>query len=524
MRLDPQDPAHPPTKDYRMRRLVLLATLLLMSVMPAAPAAPAAPPIVPAGTGLLTSDNVSLVFTIPDEGMVGGHFFSHYFVTTTANTDPFAPSPHGGVRIYDIANPEMPSLIGILSLPHGENEDVDVSQSRQFLLVSMETYARFIGGAVAGDAWPVRDHLYVVSIQDPKNPKVIGTLDYPTTVKSRAGKAVEGPGHIANCIQDCKRYAYVTGAEDGAIYIVDLKDPTKPALAGSVPGAVNHAAFRGNPNETTGYVHDVNTDQYGQVWVTGKGGTSQIDVKNPLKPKPLRWLYRTDNFQTNHSIHHNALLLDRKTLLVTEEDYVEPQCGPQKAPVDPPVDTRPPGTNRQGSFQTWAIRSWRKGAGGIVPLAQWVTELMSYSDATTPSGLTKYRGGSAAAEVYCSSHWFTFNKRKVVAVAWYNQGVRFLDVTNPRNIRQIGYFIGPATQASAAYFVPGHDDLVYVADYNRGFDVVRLSAPSPSILPSVVAPLRQEWLTGGIDFRAFVPRRGYGCLVRRFSPNAAHPY
>lgn len=491
--------------------MMLVLAAMVVRPAPATPVQPpaSAPAVVPAGVGPLTSPNVSLLLNIPDTGMVGGHFFDHYFVATTANVDPFLVSPHGGVRVYDIANPAMPVLTGVLALPHGENEDVDISQSRKFLLISMETYGRFIGGAALGESNPAKDKLYVVSLANPAAPTVIGSLDLPSTVKDGKGKSVEGPGHIANCIADCKRYAYITGADDGALYIADLADLTKPAIIGSVSGAVNHAGFRSYTTAVSGYVHDVNTDQYGQVWVTGEGGTAQLDVRNPLKPKPVRWVWQTDNVRLNQSILHNSLLLDRKTLLVTEEDYREPQCGRSETKLPNGQVLK---KAEQGSFQTWKIES-RKGAGGLRPLDSWIVELGKYAE------------GSSVAQIYCSSHWFTFNDRKVVAVGWYHQGVRFLDVSNPRSIRQVGYWNGPGSQASAAYFVPGHRDLVYVADYQRGFDVLRIQ-DGGAAAPTVVMPIRTEWLTPGYQPGGLVPskRFGYACLVPRSSRNAARVF
>ena len=76
----------------------------------------------------------------------------------------------------------------------------------------------------------------------------------------------------------------------------------------------------------------------------------------------------------------------------------------------------------------------------------------------------------------CSAHWFTVDGN-VIVQAWYGQGTRFIDVSDPANPTQVGYFRVPsgttgvtAGSASATYF---HKGLVYVADYNRGVDVLR---------------------------------------------------
>jgi len=46
----------------------------------------------------------------------------------------------------------------------------------------------------------------------------------------------------------------------------------------------------------------------------------------------------------------------------------------------------------------------------------------------------------------CSAHYFD-ERDGIVAQGWYQQGTRFLDVSDPTDIRQIGYFIPPACSA-----------------------------------------------------------------------------
>ena len=42
----------------------------------------------------------------------------------------------------------------------------------------------------------------------------------------------------------------------------------------------------------------------------------------------------------------------------------------------------------------------------------------------------------------------------IVAQGWYQQGTRFLDVSDPTDIRQIGYFVAPGALTWAAHFAP----------------------------------------------------------------------
>lgn len=64
----------------------------------------------------------------------------------------------------------------------------------------------------------------------------------------------------------------------------------------------------------------------------------------------------------------------------------------------------------------------------------------------------------------------------ILVEGWYGQGTRFIDISDPEHPKQVGYFRIPAGDAnvtpgsaSAPYW---HNGLVYVADYNRGVDVL----------------------------------------------------
>ncbi len=454
-----------------MRKAVVLLCVLALAAIHPASADPSHPrPVRTAG--VLASSNVEMLLNIPDAGSVGGRFAGNYYITTTVT----------GLRIYDATDPEVPMLSGALTLPHWENEDVDVSVSRKLVLISEDH--------LTSRPTPVRGALNVISWLNPKMPKLLTRFEYPATMVK--GAEIGGPGHVASCINDCARYAYVNGARDGSLHVIDLVDPAKPKVAAVLPATLTKA---GLPNALFkgGVVHDVSQDASGTAWIVGSGGTSQMDVRNPLKPKLLRYISPADNKKTNHFIHHNSLRLNRDTLLVTEEDYPA-MCGETNG-------------KNQGSFQTWRIDIKKTGSGALKPLDEWETELGTYVD------------GGAAVTASCSSHWFTFNRHKVVAVGWYDQGVRFLDVANPRNIRQVGYWIRPTEGlgASAALFAPGRPDIAYVADYNRGLDILKIDAGGLHA-PTVAAPVRAEWFApkGAPSAPAFArlhPDFGYACLL-----------
>jgi len=69
-----------------------------------------------------------------------------------------------------------------------------------------------------------------------------------------------------------------------------------------------------------------------------------------------------------------------------------------------------------------------------------------------------------------SAHYFSSRGDGVFANAFYEQGVRFLDVSNPRAIRQIGWWRPDDANTWAAYW---HKGYVFVADFTRGVEVLR---------------------------------------------------
>jgi hypothetical protein len=96
----------------------------------------------------------------------------------------------------------------------------------------------------------------------------------------------------------------------------------------------------------------------------------------------------------------------------------------------------------------------------------------------------------------CSSHWFDA-RRGVAAVAWYEQGVRFLDYSRPRRIRQVGYYIPFDGSTWAAYWSPTDKkhEIVYTADAQRGVDVIRIrrgGRAATTVNASILAQVRRD--------------------------------
>ena len=412
----------------RVRAIAVGLAALGAALAPASAAAQAPPP--PGSK----SANVTPLTTLPEPNAISANFDGSLMYLSSSR----------GLSIYDIAKPESPQLLSHFPLPHFENEDVDTNG--EILLIS-------------NDPSEGKGILYVLDVRDPRAPKVLSTVDtgiIDLAVNDFLPEPLRtGTGHTASCIQDCK-WAYLAGTSKG-IDIVDLRDPKNPKLAG------NFAA-----KEVVGFAtHDVQVDSEGLAWIAGMDGTAAYDTTDPLKPKLV---YRTnaagrsryadepvnDGKTLNDFIHHNSMRMNNASLaappagsnpaaesdvvLITEEDYTRPTC------------------EGAGQFETWKI-----GASGVL------SNLDSFVIEVDPSRTS-----------LCSAHYFD-ERGGLVAQGWYEGGTRFVDVTNPSDIKQVGYWIPDKNVTWGAYYAPTDPsgEIVYALDNARGVDVIRVKRGQP---------------------------------------------
>ena len=454
-----------------MRRYISSVLTLLAILVPAATAAPER---AQAPESALMSDNVELLTTLPNPGVIGARFRDGLMYATTSS----------GLTIYDVSDPRAPEEVGRLALPHFENEDVDLGGD--ILLIS-------------NDAAESTGILYVIDISDPSAPAIL-------TPFPMGGNPVEGgPGHTASCILECK-FAWVTDA--AGIKVIDLRDPAAPVDMGTfeTPAGGDIAT------------HDVQVDKQGLAWVVGFGGAvayrlpasyegtdlGQVVAKTDPTGNStyLTELGLGDGAKPNDYVLHNSLRVKKGVVYVTEEDYTRPGC------------------RGAGSFETWKLPLRGDGTPNgedMTILDTWETELLA---------------DTANAAAMCSAHYFD-HRSNVIAQGWYEQGLRLLDVSKPGAIRQVGYYIPPSAMTWAAYFPPTDraGRVAYVFDATHGIDVIEFDRPKTGpisasgkacagrrcafrVAPTVRAPMRREW-------RAVTPATGtpladfgYACRIR----------
>jgi hypothetical protein len=399
------------------------------------------------------SESVSFLRTVPEPGVISARFRDGLMYV----------SAESGLSIYDVRDAERPRELGRLALPNFENEDVDV------------------GGNIAlisNDPSEGAGLLHVVDVSDPSAPRRLSSFNTGTADAGLFTQFLPDPlgvgwgtGHTASCVDEC-RYAYLAGTLRG-IDVVDLRDPAHPRYVRNFPAE----------EATFGLAtHDVQFDGEGNALVSGAGGVAAYDVSDPVDP---RLVYRTDDTArsryaanpandgstVNDFIHHNSLRLpkssvagaggdpaaDSDVLAITEEDYSRPAC------------------QGAGSFQTWRLTSDRGEDGARLArfLDRWDVEV------------------DPSRQSLCSAHYFDV-RGGLLAQGWYEQGARFLDVSDPGDIRQVGYWIPDKALTWGALYPPTDPagEVVYALDNARGIDVLRFDRPEPGTapLPTVVAP------------------------------------
>jgi hypothetical protein len=343
-----------------------------------------------------------------------------------------------------------------------------------------------------------RSGFYVISYADPENMEQVGEfVDLPA-------------GHTVSCIDKCN-YVWTGGPArrndqtflgpftpggrgDGRpVWVTDLRNPNRPVV---FPEPID----LGRNDGLTDYSHDVDVDDRGIAWVSGRGGLRGYATQG-------RWRDpATDTFrnarpwdpilvagggveggpdgvaQPQTDFIHNAArplggeiqaagVPDGNVVLMTEEDFTGPCSASGRIVAADITDS----LGGEPSTNSTPANPYRMNALSAFHPTQ------DAADTTSPSGS-------------CSAHYFEI-EGSTVAAAWYGQGLRLIDASNARNLRQVGYYYvtgtDPATNPSSlSWDVAWHGDLIYLFDMSRGVEILRLAGgPSASAsLPTVVEP------------------------------------
>jgi hypothetical protein len=146
-----------------------------------------------------------------------------------------------------------------------------------------------------------------------------------------------------------------------------------------------------------------------------------------------------------------------------------------------------PGCSEDASatFQTWDTRGWETKKKFSL-LGQFAMK-------------TGVPAQGANFETTFCVHWFdphpTYANGGLVPIAWYEHGVRFLQVGGDGKIAELGWYVPFNGQASDVDWI--NNEIVYVADYLRGLDVLRWTGPVPQGRGRTMSPVTPGGTPGG---------------------------
>jgi hypothetical protein len=414
-----------------------------------------------------------------------------------------------GLKTYSLRDPAHPRLLDQITsedlrLPGDppvsfdendfstfwQNEDMDVDQDRKLALISRDP--RSYRGTTSDDKSVAG--IYVVDAKKPGHLKLLSFQQLPT-------------GHTTTCINDC-RWLWTGGPASTTtqkqpplswtggrpLIVTDLRDPRHPRAYPDRPIDLLRR------DGVTAYSHDVQVDDMGIAWVSGDGGTrgywtegrhyDPIEAKTrmatALDPVPYGGggLPESITNDTTGGFEHNAWrpvgrnaprgdarYRNGELLLATEEDF---------GPADEAC-------SKQGMFSITSLEDSYDGDAWRSTTAD------PYRLQVVGTWNPKDKEGSRTGGPYdpdadfCSAHYFDVDG-PVVSYAWYGEGTRFLDISDPANPRQFAYWRPDDGIVWASYL---HRGYVYTADHVRGVDVLKFTPGAVSARHdrrAVVAP------------------------------------
>lgn len=383
----------------------------------------------------------------------------------------FCPSdPKNGVVVVDVRDPERPTTVSRLVNPEGTSaEDVVVYRARFGPMAGRDIAAAGIqvcGGSRFDTSIP--RGLMLWDVTDPASPVELGFLSFGCCTRGLHEFEIEHRPDLG------RTFAYATdptaeepdaaspsGREDqqgrGPFRLIDVTNPAAPTLTshwGFLSRGVPPAAGQGCDADGR-YGHGVEPSGDGKLAFLAywDSGFVAIDVSNPAVPVFRgRSVYPANADGDAHSSMYDDA---RRLLFAADEDFCK---------------TSGPGTETGYGYM----------------------RIFDYSNLDAPTQIGEFRTQNSLGLGAQGSGDYTIHNNFLVGtdvyVSWYSDGVRVVDASDPRNPREVAYFVPPAGQNPVkppqrgvlsqmpqvwGVFVDEATGLVYASDMNTGLWILR---------------------------------------------------
>lgn len=386
----------------------------------------------------------------------------------------FCPEePASGVAVLDARDPSRPVRVATLQNPAGTSaEDMEVFTARYGPLAGRDVAAvgiQVCGGSRSDPSFFRGVQLFDVT--DPTRPREVGRLDTGCCTRGLHEVDVEHRSDLGRTFVyasvPTSGYPDVTtpsGVRDahgrGDFRLIDITDPRRPVevsdwgvVSDPVPGLP--AAGQGCDPDGN-YGHSVTPSDDGRLAFVAywDSGFLILDLTDPARPVFRgRTVYPADADGDAHSSSYDAA---RRLLFTADEDFCKASAG-----------TEP-------------------GFGYL--------RVYDAANLAAPRQIGSYRTPNSSGTKDVAAGDYTIHLTDVVGTtlyaSWYSDGVRVIDVSDPRRPREVASFVPPAGQNPVkpsqrnvlsnttqvwGVAVDRATGLVYLSDMNTGLWIVRRS-------------------------------------------------
>jgi hypothetical protein len=345
-----------------------------------------------------------------------------------------------GLVIADISDPAKPKRVGVFDCGGGSQYDVQLRPDGKVAALTTDGSGSKCHAEEQGSM--------IIDVSNPAAPKEIAFLEIrnPPSSSGARGSIVGSHTHTFDW-----PYVYINQYQSSyhRVEVFSLADPANPEKVGELDFGAGQPAFHDS------FV-DHRPDGRTLLYAGSDSANDVIDVTDPTKPKLVQ---RVVDPEVTFS-HQNEPDFDRNTALVTDE-YLGGAAGPSCGKADERGAEATPGLpvgvgdpSDLGALHLYALK----------PNGTMGEKLSTFNLPSQPNN--DPRNG-------CTIHvfWQAPDQDRLVT-AWYGRGVRVLDYSDARNVKELGSFIPSGTNMWAA---KPHNGYIFTGDLNRGMDVLRFT-------------------------------------------------